>query len=575
MGVQLQNKYIIFWIIILLLSSSLTSSIISKPEEQYHFITNYSDGYILFSPMSSTTTYQIDYNGEIIHTWPNNNLPGYSVYPLENGNILRAARHNFKAGGMIQEIAWNGDIIWEYIYDSDGKLSHHDIEPLPNGNVLMIAWESKTEAETIAAGRNPNLQPGGPLTPDHIIEVKPTGPTSGDIVWEWHVWDHLIQDYDPSKENYGVVADHPELIDINFASQHSILISDWTHLNAVDYNENLDQILVSSWYFNEIWVIDHSTTTEEAAGHTGGNSGKGGDLLYRWGNPQTYRIGTATDQKFFGQHDAQWIEAGCPGFGNILVFNNGLDRPEGEYSSVEEIIPPITQNGTYIYTPGLPYQPENPLWIYTATIPTDFYSQLISGCQRLPNGNTLICNGLKGIFFEVTPEKEIIWEYTNPYPSYLSNKVFKIHYIPPEPPGPDLEGDGNLHWRLVPSGSLQTGSFTLANIGDAYSKLNWGIISYPNWGTWSFTPDSGQNLTPEEGPVTVQIEVIAPNQQYRQFKGEIKIVNLQDINDYDIIPVSMSTPVVHPHSIQQLHNIKKLFHSLISIIESSSTVVLR
>jgi hypothetical protein len=411
----------------------------------------------------------------------------------------------------------------------------------------MIAWEFKTEAETIAAGRNPNLEPNGPLTPDHIIEVQPTGPTSGDIVWEWHVWDHLIQDYDSSKENYGVVMDHPELIDINFASQHSILISDWTHLNTVDYNENLDQILLSSWYFNEIWVIDHSTTTEEAAGHTGGNNGKGGDLLYRWGNPQTYRVGTATDQQFFGQHDPQWIEAGCPGFGNILVFNNGLDRPEGKYSSVEEIIPPITQNGTYIYTPGLPYQPENPLWIYTATIPTNFYSSLISGCQRLPNGNTLICNGEKGIFFEVTPEKEIIWEYTNPYPSYLLNRVFKIRYIPLEPQsGPNLECDGNLHWRLVPSGSLQTGSFTLANIGEAYSKLNWGIISYPNWGTWSFTPDSGQNLTPEEGSVTVQVEVIAPNQQYRQFTGEIKIVNAEDSNDFDTITVSLTTPVSIP-----------------------------
>jgi hypothetical protein len=542
----------------------------SQAEGCYHFNMDSPDGYILFSPMSSTTTYQIDYNGNIIHTWPNSNLPAYSVYPLENGSILRAARHNFKAGGMVQEIAWNGDIIWQYVYDSDGDFSHHDIEPLPNGNVLMIAWESKTEDETIVAGRNPNLQPGGPLTPDHIIEVKPTGPTSGDIVCEWHVWDHLVQDYDSSKANYGVVADHPELIDINFVSQHSILISDWTHLNTVDYNEDLDQILLSSWYFNEIWVIDHSTTTEQAARHTGGNSGKGGDLLYRWGNPQTYGAGTAADQKFFGQHDAQWIEAGCPGYGNILVFNNGLDRPAGQYSSVEEIHPPMTQNGSYNYTSGLPYQPDGPLWIYTAAVPTDFYSAIISGCQRLPNGNTLICNGLNGIFFEVTPEKEIIWQYTNPYPNYISNSVFKIRYIPPEPPGPDLDGTGDIHWRLVPPGSLQTGSFTVANIGDAGSKLNWGIISYPDWGNWSFTPASGQNLTPEEGPVTVQVEVMAPNQQYVRFSGEIKIVNLQNSNDYDIIPVSLSTPVVYPHSIQQLHTVIKLFHSFISNKQSDA-----
>ena len=205
----------------------------------------------------------------------------------------------------------------------------------------------------------------------------------------------------------------------------------------------------------------------------------------------------------------------------------------------------------------MPFQPENPIWLYTATIPTNFYSSLISGCQRLPNGNTLICKGKNGIFFEVNHEKEIVWEYTNPYLRYILNRVFKIRYIPIElQSGPDIEGDGDLHWGLVPAGSLQTSSFTLTNIGDAYSKLNWRIISYPNWGNWTFTPDSGQNLTPEEGPVSVHVEVIAPNQKYKKLNGEIKIINLQDVNDYDIIKVTLSTPVVYPYSFQQLHYIK-------------------
>ena len=340
MATQIYRSYIMYGVVILLLSMSITSFTISKSTEQYWFTKNQFDGNILFSPMDSTTTYLINNDGGVMHTWLNSKQPAYSVYLLENGNIIRSAKHNFKPGGIVQEIAWNGDIIWEFIYDSNEYLSHHDIEPLPNGNVLITAWNFKTYDETIAAGDNPNLPPTGPLTPDHIIEVKPNGSTNGDIVWEWHVWDHLVQDYDPLKNNYGVVADHPELIDINFFSQKSIQISDWTHINAIDYNENLDQILLSSWYFNEIWVIDHSTTTVEAAGHTGGNSGKGGDLLYRWGNPQTYRVGAAADQQFFGQHDAQWIESGCPGADNILVFNNGLDRPAGKYSSVEEILPP-------------------------------------------------------------------------------------------------------------------------------------------------------------------------------------------------------------------------------------------
>jgi hypothetical protein len=565
MGIRFPRKIIVFGIILVLAGLPLTTPITSKESGSVPIRTEYPDGSILFSPMMSTTTYQMDYNGNIIHTWPDTYLPGYAVYPLENGSILRAAAYDFTIGGMVQKIAWNGDILWQYVYDSNGKLSHHDIEPLPNGNVLITAWESKTEAEAIAAGRNPDIQPSGGLTPDHIIEVKPTGPTSGDIVWEWHVWDHLVQEYDSSKENYGVVADHPELIDINFFSQHSILISDWTHVNAVDYNHDLDQILLSSWYFNEIWVIDHNTTTQEAAGHSGGCHGHGGDLLYRWGNPRTYHAGTSMDEKLFGQHDAQWIEAGCPGYGDILVFNNGLDRPEGAYSSVEEIIPPVNQNGTYIYTPDQPYQPESPVWIYTDPNPTDFYSSKISGCQRLPNGNTLICSGMNGVFFEVTPGKNKIWEYTNPYPNAVTNQVFKIRYIPPGQPGPDLEGNGDLLWRRAQPGSRQTGSFTVANIGDAHSKLNWAIVSYPEWGNWTFTPVSGQNLTPEEGSMIIQVEVIIPEEHYEQFTGQIRIDNLQDTSDYDIIPIALSTPLAIPHTFNHLHNLRSLYDLILHL----------
>ena len=571
MDIQIYHKHIIYGMIILLLSMSLTPSTMSKPAEQYRFNKNHFDGNILFSPMRSTTTYLINHDGEIMHTWSNSNQPGFSVYPLENGNILRAARHNLKEGGMVQEITWDGDIIWEFIYDSDEYLSHHDIEPLPNGNVLMVAWIYKTVAETIAAGHNPNLPPGPRLKPDHIIEVKPNGSTNGDIVWEWHVWDHLIQDYDPSKNNYGIVSDHPELIDINFVGGHQVLLSDWTHINSIDYNESLDQILLSSWFFNEIWVIDHSTTTAEAAGHTGGNSGKGGDLLYRWGNPQTYRAGTATDQQFFGQHDAQWIESGCPGASNILIFNNGLDRPEGKYSSVEEILPPVTPNGTYMNTPGLPYGPENPLWIYTANIPTDFYSGIISGCERLPNGNTLICNGINGIFFEVTPEKEIIWEYINPYPSFNNNEVFKICYIPLDAQSnyPDLDCDGSLSWSQVPAGSTQTGTFTVKNIGDLESLLDWEIESKPEWGIWTFTPEEGYDLVPEYGLYTVEVSVVAPDEPNSEFTGEVKIVNKDDSSDYCTIDVSLATPRLVSHQINMhplLQRILDLFLNIFPIL---------
>jgi hypothetical protein len=241
----------------------------------------------------------------------------------------------------------------------------------------------------------------------------------------------LIQDFDATKANYGVVADHPELVDLNFPPQ-TVQQGDWNHLNGLDYNAALDQIVLSSHNQNEVWIIDHSTTTAEAAGHTGGNSGRGGDLLYRWGNPRAYDAGTTADQKLFGQHNAQWIDAGSPGAGNILIFNNGLNRPQGPFSTIEEITTPVDANGNYAHTPGTAYAPSAVTWNYTAAVPTSFYSNNISGTQRLPNGNTLICEGADGFFFEVTPAGQTVWQYQNTFPTGPGNKsVFRCRRYRP------------------------------------------------------------------------------------------------------------------------------------------------
>jgi len=386
------------------------------------------NGYTLFSPIPSTTTYMIDNSGAVLHTWPSSYDPGQAVYGLDDGSILRTIKlpgvGNWGGtGGGVEKIAWDGTVSWHFEYSSSTVLSHHDIEPLPNGNVLIIAWNFKSFAEAVGAGRDPSLIQNSTLMSEKIIEVEPTGPSSGDIVWEWCLWDHLIQDFDPAKDNYGTVGDHPELVDINFPDRR---IDDWIHANSVDYNPDLDQIVISCHNPNEIWIIDHSTTTAEAAGHSGGNSGMGGDLLYRWGNPQSYRAGSASDQKLFGQHDVQWIEPGFPGEDNILIFNNGRGRSSGDYSSVDEIIPPVDANGQYAHTPGAAYEPSDPTWIYTDPDPYSFFAQNISGAVRLPNGNSLICDGPQGYLFEVTPAKETVWEYTNPYPNSQQNLVFKV-----------------------------------------------------------------------------------------------------------------------------------------------------
>ena len=381
------------------------------------------EDYTLFSPMSSASTYLIDTHGREVHSWTSSSglRPGLSAYLLEDGDLLRTANMgtdgggSFSGGGIagkVERLSWDSQIEWEWYYVGDSRRSHHDIEPLPNGNLLMIAWEYKSETESHDAGRDPDKMSQNALWPDHIIEVEPSGADQGTVVWEWHIWDHLIQNFDSTKDNYGVVADHPELLDVNFADSAGAnkYKSDWMHCNGIDYNPILDQIALSCKNTNEIYIIDHSTTTEEAASHSGGNSGKGGDILYRWGNPEAYGAGTPEDQQLFGQHDVQWIQEGRPGAGDLSLFNNGNGRSIG-YSSVDVISPPLS-NGEYVIVPGSAWGPAAPTWTWDQG--TDMYGTSISGAERLENGNTLVTWGQRGTFYEVNLEGEIVWKYINP-----------------------------------------------------------------------------------------------------------------------------------------------------------------
>ncbi len=526
------------------------------------------DGQILFAPLASFTTYLIGRSGTVNQTWTSSYLPGEAVRWLGNGEIIRTIKvGTWGAGGLgggVQIIQADGTIAWDYRYSTSTYLSHHDIQMLPNGDVLMIAWEVKTRQEALDRGRNPTRLSGNYIWPDHIIEVKPTGPTSGTIVWEWHTWDHLIQDYDPTKQNYGVVADHPELINFNYGD----VTADWLHCNSLDYNAQFDQILLSVHNFGEVWVIDHSTTTAEAAGHTGGHYGHGGDLLYRWGNPLAYDAGTSSDQVFFYQHGVSWIRSGCPGAGDILVFNNGGAR---HYSSVDEFTPPVDSDGNYELTPGSAYGPDSLTWSYTANPPTSFYATHLSGAERLTDGDTLICNGESGHFFEVTPDKTTVWTYNNPYPSGSLKEVFKLVFIPPqvpEPGKPDLDCSGSLSWTKVKPGVTVTGSFTVQNVGDSGSLLNWTVNdSSLTWGNWSFNPSSGDGLTPESGSFTVVVSVVAPEQENTKFEGYLKVVNKNNASDFDTVLISLATPAIDHQAYQgwtSVHFFRMLLYRFLS-----------
>jgi hypothetical protein len=362
-------------------------------------------GFTLYSVFGSNTTTMVDRDNAVVHSWTHDRIGGYSVYLLPNGNIMRpavsstSALNGGGAAGLVQTWDPTNVRVWQYQYASNTVRSHHDIEPLPNGNVLLIAWELKTAAQAVQAG----LDHSAEMWPDHIVEVQPVGSTGGNIVWEWHAWDHLIQDHDPSKSNYGVVGDHPELLDINLGGG-GLGGGDWLHINAISYNPTWDQIVISSHTLNEVYVIDHSTTTAQAAGHTGGSSGRGGDLLYRWGNPPNYRVpGSAYFQVV---HCSVWIPQGSPGAGHLMAFNNR----EGQGTSiVVEWIPPADASGHYVQpAPGTAFGPSSPVWAYTAA---GFYSNHLGGCQRLPNGNTLIAESTTANLFEVDPGGEVEWSY--------------------------------------------------------------------------------------------------------------------------------------------------------------------
>ena len=378
-----------------------------------------SSGYVFYAPTASEASHLLRNDGTIAHSWPGSGPAGAEVKLLADGTILRTTAIDTSVfadgkgkggGGKIEKWSWDGRLLWSYILPSPEKfIQHHDVQPLPNGNILIIAWELRTHDEAVAAGRAPATVPPAGIWSEAIFEVKPDPPSRGAIVWEWHVWDHLVQDVAPRAANFGTVAGNVRRIDLNFNGSNTNLStdSDWLHFNSVSYNQKLDQIMLSSRPWSELWIIDHSTTTEEAASNRGGKYRRGGDLLYRWGNPLAYRSGTAADQRLFLPHNPHWIADGLAGAGHILVFNNGVGRG---YSSADELVPPVDGEGSYQLDSNGRYGPDGPIWTFGSTAGTNFYTVTAGSAQRLRNGNTLICLSNANRVVEATPEKEIVWD---------------------------------------------------------------------------------------------------------------------------------------------------------------------
>jgi len=414
----MKNLLIILFSASTIILNAQTVGVLSKTEDAF-------EGLTFFSPFSGTKAYLVDNCGNLINEWDRGTRPGISAYFLDNGLMMRTYKVDpvgpytsaSNAGG-IELVDWDNNVVWKYEINTAEQLSHHDAVMMPNGNILILTWELTFRDEIIQGGRDPNeIAQQNFMWSEKILELEPVGTDSARIVWEWHINDHFIQDYDDTKDDFGVVSEHPELMDINqpdLDSGNSNATRDWFHFNAIDYNPDLDQVLISIRNSDEVWILDHSTTTEEAAGHTGGTYGMGGDILYRWGNPAAYNAAPASDQMLWGQHGAHWVRDGVDDAGAIMIFNNGNGKPGTDFSQVQLLYPPQSDAGFYIKETAQPYGPEEMITVYGDNPDERYYSPFLSNAYRLKNGNTLINSGSPGRIFEVTPDRNIAWAYEIP-----------------------------------------------------------------------------------------------------------------------------------------------------------------
>ncbi len=352
---------------------------------------NVAEGYVLYD--DGNTVHLLNNDKEDVHTWEDLETNPYGVYLKDNGNLIRPCQKGDESitwgptFGYVQEIDSSGNIVWEFSYTGNSHVGHHDIAPMPNGNFLMIAYEQKSAQEAQQAGIDDSE-----ILVERILEVEPPENGNGEptVVWEWHIWDHLTTGNEP--ELFNVDKGGPDESDWG-----GFGTNEWMHMNGIDYNAELDQIMFSSRYFSEFYIIDHSTTTQEAAGHTGGNSGKGGDILFRWGNPENY--GAGGEAWVSGAlHCPMWVPSGYPGEGNITVFVN---ESKNGGSEVVEVSP--TMDGEYNYVIDEP----DPVWTHSG-----LSADNMSGCNRLSNGNTFICEANSSRLSEVTQQGNVVWEHS-------------------------------------------------------------------------------------------------------------------------------------------------------------------
>lgn len=341
---------------------------------------------VLVSTTKDKEVHLVSPSGEVLNVWYTDFFAGAASYLDADKNLWRAERtpgETFDTGGrggQISKYSWDGELLWRFVYDGFEKTLHHDFSVLPNGNVLAIAWNRIGEQELVDLGRQPNITDLGELWVDSIIEIQPNGADSGEIVWEWRLLDHLVQDIDPLLPNYGSLVENRDKFDINFQSDEKDS-RDWNHMNSIDFNPDTNEVMVSVRASDEVWIIPKN----DAPSSTG--------ILFRYGNNSLFGGANTPEKSFFGQHNAYW-HATDSSDESIIVFNNG-DESERQYSQVVELNR---------------YNPDNVHKVLYDGNESGLFASFLSGAQLLPDDSLLITDGPSGECFTVN--SDTTWRYS-------------------------------------------------------------------------------------------------------------------------------------------------------------------
>jgi len=375
------------------------------------------NGYTIISTPDDQTIL-IDMDGRIIHNW---SIKGHPSKMLPGGDLLGGdERNQIGENTYVSQEDWNGTIIWEFHdWENGSSREHHDVEREGNPVGYYAPGQDFIEkGRTLILSRTTIINKSiskWPLEDDVIYEVDWNGNLTS---YRWYANEHFDEFGFDAFAKFGIYF-------------QKFMYKGWLHVNSIselgknqwyekgDGRFKPDNIIISSRHANFIAIIERSS----------------GKLVWKVGpdyskkTPEGQKLG-----KIIGPHHAHMIPKGLPGEGNILIFDNGgfggyrlLGLPIRNirfYSRVIEFNP-TTYDIVWEYQdrdgPLIPWFGKDPR----------FFSPLVSSAQRLPNGNTLICEGNRLRVFEVTPEKNVVWEYFCQYESGTHN-IYRAYRVPPE-----------------------------------------------------------------------------------------------------------------------------------------------